>query len=159
MKWIESTGGPFILLSDALSTQWRGCEGDYERACAIADWLGVLKVGTREALVVNDEPMPTAKFIGANYCLLVRWSCASDEQTVLRHLEHAGHLAFPVPSVVVDFGSRFVVLFDSSESGSDVGSEESLRLELPSARCALNTLDWRPDRDTRLILHSFSPVE
>lgn len=159
MKWIESTGGPFILLSDALLTQWRGCDGDYERACEIEDWLGVLGVGSREALVVNDEPMPTSTCLGPDSCLLVRWSCAPDERTVLRHLEQAGELALPAPSVVVDFGNSSVVLFDSSAAGSDLASAESLRIELPAARCAVRTLDWRPDEDTRLILHSLSPSE
>lgn len=158
MKWLQSTGGPLVLMAQDLLPHWRGCDGDYDRACGVCDWLGVLDVGDGQALVLGDEPMQTAGWFQAPCWLLVRWSCAPDEATVVRHLERVNQLKFPATGTEVDFGSRLAVLFDSSACASDLRDDEVLRLELPASKCVVRTLDWRADNDTRLILHSFQPA-
>ncbi len=159
MKWIQSTGGPLILMARDLVPRWRGCDGDYERACEIEGWLGVLEVEGGQALVLNDDPMETAALATKDSLLMVRWCYAQSEDAVLRHLERANEVDFPVPDLTVDFGSRSVVLIDASASGSDLQGEKVLRLELPAAKCEVRTLDWEPDDATNLILHSLVPAE
>lgn len=47
LKWIDSYGGPFLLLEERLLDQWRGVhvqnsevlESDYDRACNIEGGL------------------------------------------------------------------------------------------------------------------------
>lgn len=36
MIWAESVGGPLAVVETSALGEWTGCEGDYERACAIA---------------------------------------------------------------------------------------------------------------------------
>lgn len=156
MKWIQSTGGPLLLMADALLPSWRGTEQDYARACGIDDWLGVLSVGSGNALVLGDEPMQTTAWQEDNRCLLVRWSYAQDESIVVKHLMTADQLEFSGPGTMIDFGSRSVTLFDSSAAGSDLHDEETLRIKLPAQTCEISTLNWKPDQHTRLILHLMS---
>lgn len=153
MKWIQSTGGPFVLISNELLDRWSGYYGDYDRACGIQDWLGVLDVGSGQALVLNDEPMQTTAWSAGDRTLLVRWHHATSEEAVVGQLERMISLDFPEPSIVVDFGSRSVVLCDSAVPGVDVDEDEILRLDLASARNEARTLDLVLDEETRLILH------
>ncbi len=159
MKWIDSRGGPLILLASNQLLHWNGIDGDYDRACAVDGWIGVLSVGAGQALVLNDEPLSTTQWLVAGRQLLVCCGYARDELSVAQHLERAGTLDFPHPSTVVDFGHRSVVLFDAVVTGSELDDEEVLRMKLPNQRCEVRTLDWKPDEETWLILHSLEPVE
>jgi hypothetical protein len=49
---------------------------DYGRACGVDDYLGVLKVGPGECLVLADEPMQTTIFPTNADALIVRWMYA-----------------------------------------------------------------------------------
>jgi hypothetical protein len=61
LKWIESDGGPLVLMSRELLPYWGGYDQfdldpldpahDYGRACSVNDYLGVLPVGPGDALV------------------------------------------------------------------------------------------------------------
>lgn len=82
MKWIESNGGPLVLLDEHLLELWKGVGDaewspgsgtDYDRACSIEGYLGRLKVSDGEALVLGDEPMPTCALAGDFGAVLVRW--------------------------------------------------------------------------------------
>ena len=159
MKWIYSRGGPLILMANDLLPYWDGgAGGDYWRACDVTDWLGVLDVGSGQALVVTGGPMETAHWLQGDCWLLVRWSCAPDEAAVTRHLERVPRLEFPAQALTVDFGSRSAVLFDSVASASRLEGEETLELELPHQTCEICTLDWKANEETNLILHSFKPA-
>ncbi|MCQ8773070.1 Imm21 family immunity protein [Streptomyces telluris] len=65
---MESLGGPLIAVPVSLLAEWGGCSEnwgeesspveDYDRACAVEGWAGLLDVGRRggQALVLADEP-------------------------------------------------------------------------------------------------------
>jgi len=62
--WVSSSGGPLLLLPVTHLAEWQGTEAaivpylrgeddrpsDYERACAVDDYTGVIPVGSSEAL-------------------------------------------------------------------------------------------------------------
>src|SRR5689334_17973405 len=96
MQWVESAGGPLIVVPLELAQSWRGIEAvpgdpvtDYDRACDVDDYLGVLEVGPGRGLVLGDEPMRTAFVPSADGGILVRWGYAPSEDAVLRVLETA----------------------------------------------------------------------
>lgn len=80
MQWIESYGGPLLLLPSELFTEWRGVltefdhygydwpypdppppeESDYDGACAMEGHIGLISVGDGQAVVLSDKPMSTA---------------------------------------------------------------------------------------------------
>ena len=85
--WVSSNGGPLLCLPVAHLAKWQGTEAaaaqdpsdadaptsDYERACAVADYTGVIPVGSGEGLVLGDEPNDTTWVALARGGILVRW--------------------------------------------------------------------------------------
>ncbi|WP_329467909.1 Imm21 family immunity protein [Streptomyces sp. NBC_01431] len=65
--WVESLAGPLIVVPVSVLAEWGGCSEnwgeepgsveDYDRACAVEDWAGLLDVGSNgaQALVLADE--------------------------------------------------------------------------------------------------------
>jgi hypothetical protein len=105
MRWVDTTGGPFVAIEARLITTWRGAIGypapgtDYGRACEVADYLGVVPVGDGSALVLGDEPMATAWWPDQRWGsgLIVRWMYAPDETAVVQHLTALSEAAFVEP--------------------------------------------------------------
>ncbi|MDX3771767.1 MULTISPECIES: Imm21 family immunity protein [unclassified Streptomyces] len=61
LTWLETEGGPFIVVPRSALVHWLGTEGDYDRACEVMDLVGVLALPDgAEALVLGDEPLSTA---------------------------------------------------------------------------------------------------
>ena len=71
LNWIETTGGPHVLLPEELAPFWRGVEGwfdhldptdrsDYARACRVEDWLGLIPCHSGSALVFSGDVGPIA---------------------------------------------------------------------------------------------------
>ncbi|MFG3182139.1 Imm21 family immunity protein [Streptomyces nigra] len=68
--WVESMGGPLIVIPASVVAAWRGCTesgvmaggatvpDDYDRACEVDDLAGVITVGENgaQALVLAGEP-------------------------------------------------------------------------------------------------------
>src|SRR5262245_42817643 len=100
--WLESTGGPLLLLPESLVHEWSGSvamtavdiinlsrwwendrplRGDYTRARAGTGLVGLVSVGSGQGLVLHDEPLPTtwrgtrARQAG----VLIRWGYAESE--------------------------------------------------------------------------------
>ncbi len=79
-----SSGGPLVLLQASSASTWRGVIGaDYDDACAVTGYAGVLRKERRDILVLGDEPMSTAHLTVAGEHVLVRWICGPDKQAVL----------------------------------------------------------------------------
>jgi hypothetical protein len=174
LNWVESAGGPLLVVPEDLVAFWEGIrqppsfrvveaefrwtEGgtatDYDRACDIQDYVGVIPVGPGQAIVLADEPLPTTWISGpdnpAGY--IVRWVHAPDDESVLRALQELpiGAPWFPGPEFRHD-GGRLVV-FDSAAPGDDQAVSR-LVLELPGGDYELETLRYQPDEDVRLLIH------
>jgi Immunity protein 21 len=69
-KWLDTLGGPHLLIAEELLQQWRGSVGwhggdrsdksDYARACSIDTWLGEISSGLGAALVLAGDVGPIA---------------------------------------------------------------------------------------------------
>ncbi len=81
LLWMESGGGPLLLVPGEYLPFWGGIDPptdgrqivahfryggddapatDYDRACDVDDYLGVIEVGSGCGVVLGDEPLPTA---------------------------------------------------------------------------------------------------
>src|SRR5689334_6022814 len=63
MRWIASAGGPLVLLPKLLQPRWQGTGGvpsDYEVACGVEGYAGVIEKAGWRILVLGDEPLQTA---------------------------------------------------------------------------------------------------
>lgn len=180
MTWVGTDGGPLIAIPAEIASHWRGGEGvnfppqdldrwwenldlsgsDYGRACGINDYLGTLEVGPGRALILNDEPMPTAFLPNAGGGIVVRWMYAEDEGAVRRVVRSIPESIWePTPHTIV-VAREGVLVFDSAYPGDDLptspGEEATapwLRLGLPPGPYHVDTADYSPDESTRLILH------
>jgi hypothetical protein len=172
LKWISSQGGPLILMEKRLVSNWWGSVNrasnewtavkdqltDYDRACAIEDYLGCIDIGPGKGLVLDDEPMQTTwlPFPKEQGGMFVRWQWAPDEASVIKtlgelqeELWHSTNLSFWVNDGVL-------LLFDAACPGSDIDS--SLTIELVAGRYFIDSAAAQPDEETSLILHRLRPT-
>lgn len=94
--WIDTEGGPFLLIANRSLSSWRGTEGwafethgedasDYSRACNISDWIGPIRCGEDTAYVLGGDIGPvswiTTDELDGGY--LVQWLGVDDETEIL----------------------------------------------------------------------------
>ncbi|WP_327234770.1 immunity 21 family protein [Streptomyces sp. NBC_01317] len=161
LRWIESSGGPFVVLPASRLTHWLGSNGsDYEAACEVEEYLGLVRVGAPEleatGLVVADEPLP-AVYIPDLKCVL-QWQYAPSESALVSAARRSieGVLDWQV-GPVFDIRDR-VVMFDAAASGETLEASEMLELPLPPGKYECFTADYSEGRDTAGRLHQFRPV-
>lgn len=95
-EWIDTDGGPFLLLTEKSLPSWRGTEGwtfethgedasDYSRACDTSDWIGPIRFGEHMGYVLGGDIGPvswiTPKDLDGGY--LVQWLGVDDEAEIL----------------------------------------------------------------------------
>src|SRR5947209_6469559 len=90
MNWIESAGGPLILIPRAVLGQWGGASlqtpmvgDDYGRACAVRDYLGKIPVSDSFALVLGDTPDRNTVLEIEPGTAILRWGYADSEEQIL----------------------------------------------------------------------------
>ncbi len=165
-KWIESDGGPLILLEKSSSNLWSGHSQtdrslnitDYDRACQIEDYLGLLDVGNSKALVLNDEPLSTAYWkINSEIIVLVRWVYAREESEIPDILTQAPEIdTWENTGIKITFSTEALILFDSAYKIDEV--KNALFFQLSKGEYTLKTLLFEPNNEVSLILHSLKRV-
>ena len=95
-EWIDTEGGPFLLLPERSLPSWRGTEGwtvethgedasDYSRACNISAWIGPIRYGEDTGYVLGGDIGPvswiTTKELEGGY--FVQWIGVDDEAEIL----------------------------------------------------------------------------
>ena len=130
MKWIESSGGPLILCSSKNITYWGGAgrssdafQSDYQLACAVNKYIGVVSIGSGEALVLGDEPNLTS-FIECRpgYYLLARIIYADKYPRVSEIIEISKNTEFDQSAFHFEMDYNEAVLFDATEIGDELFS-------------------------------------
>ncbi|MBM7773446.1 hypothetical protein JOD54_003650 [Actinokineospora baliensis] len=134
--WVESMGGPLIVIPVSALAAWRGCTetgvmvgdatapDDYDRACALDGLAGVLAVGETgsQALVLADEPATTCYL--PEHRAFLRWLAADSEAGLIAAAET---ILANSATEWVDCGTWVsdgpAVLMDSAEAGSGLDVE------------------------------------
>jgi len=159
--WIESGGGPLVVLEGRLLDAWQGTGlhwdpgsgSDYDRACEVTDWVGVLAVRDGQALILGADPTPTCIREAPSGVLLVRWIHAPQGWRPPDARDLLGESwSEPLAWLVGD--SRQVIQ-DSAYPGGD-GSTEQLVMSLAPGRYLVETAEYSPDPEVRMILHRIS---
>lgn len=145
LHWVESAGGPLILVSRAQLGAWGGDDRpergptDYARAASIGGNSGAIPVGGADALVLSGEPLPTAwwqpDMVSAG--MFVRWIAAYRELDVLRTLSQLLGEAFQPSAVTLSLRQSEYLLFDAAMPGDDILT--------PSAAVTIEPGDYRVD--------------
>lgn len=163
VKWINSTGGPLVCGAPAACRVWSGINrqddqtiSDYERACSIYGYIGVLSSGFEYMLVLGDEPHQSCLATGSQGEVVVcRWVSAR----IGFHLsELFDNLAGPLRQLSdpVEFSLREdrLFLFDPSANGA-VGMAEGSSIDVFQGRYWVTTEQFKIAGQYNFILHRF----
>jgi len=159
MRWISSSGGPLILLPRVAASLWRGVgddsqlPSDYDAACAIEDFTGIVRKNGHDILVLDDEPMQTCFVEHEAAPLLVRWMYAPDEEAVLTSLGTLGLEANPEETVKCGFSSGDLLLLDAAYDGRD--PIETLPVSIDPGEYNILTFIHKPSPEVALVIHRF----
>jgi hypothetical protein len=186
LKWVVSGGGPLLLLEKSLIIEWKGVEltdeddnndslhagaytegadelDDYERACKVNGYIGIISVGLGVGLVLGDAPLPTTwqPYQNGDGGLIIRWEYASDESSVIRSLSQLSNGSFVAEGFNFEVFSGNLLLFDTAYSGEDLDcleKEDILEVQLSKGIYNVETASYKPDVETSLILHRLSKI-
>ena len=161
-EWINSLGGPLILIPHEELVTWQGIDGssesgkssDYERAGEVEDELGIIKCGSQQAFVLGDEPHSTAWVAQNDGGILVRWVYGETHAAVIA--------AVNTPSLIDTLGDtdleldatecRRWHLFDSGAPSYDLRGERSI-LDFEAGRYQIKSGYIDDGPEVRLLLH------
>jgi hypothetical protein len=160
LNWIDSDGGPLILMEKEVFPSWNGDvevkqhDTDYDRACNVEDYVGVIEVQPLRAIVFGDEPMRTTWWqIGEYEGIVVRWMYASDEESVIKALITMHDIKWEDSEIEISFPNGNLILFDSVYSYDEV--EDSLSIQIKSGVYKIQTSSYQPNEHISLVLHRF----
>ncbi|WP_405797926.1 Imm21 family immunity protein [Streptomyces sp. NBC_01506] len=154
VEWVESSGGPLVMVPAGALPSWLGSdsdeqETDYDRACEVDGWVGLIAVGSEVALVLGGEPASTAFLPGPG--LFVRWCAGESEAEFLESIGPALDAAAWEPEIYWDL-SGAVLLFDPVWSGRELAGQDQARVDLESGRYAVSWAYVEPDPLTSSVL-------
>ena len=158
MRWVESEGGPLVVVPAPALDRWRGAAsefdagdmdtwGDYGRACQIDGYAGTVDLGGDQALVLGDEPAATTYLPERR--LFVRWIYAPDEAAVARLVPVAVQEADWTDSGSWTTGGP-ALLFDAAFAGGEI--EQHLVVEVAPGSYAVRVAYVEPEKGTALVL-------
>ncbi|MEU4029111.1 immunity 21 family protein [Streptomyces anulatus] len=177
--WVESMGGPLIVVPVSALEAWRGCTetgvmvgdatapDDYDRACAVDGPAGVIAVGENgaQALVLADEPA-TSCFLSEHRAFL-RWLAADSEAG----LKAAAGAVLADPATEWEECGTWssdgpATLMDSAEAGSALDTEypgggkpSQASVALPAGRWRVRATHTKADEENGVGLVQMLPIE
>jgi len=182
LRWLESNGGPLLLVPGEHLPSWEGTEPpsdgrqidaqfrwngqdapatDYDRACDVQGYLGLLDIGAGQGIVLGDEPLGTAwqasavagESDDATSGILIRWVYATSEAEVMEALTHVPETAWRDDGLLLSVGREPLYLLDAAYAGSELEGDNHLTIELLPGRYSMATAEYEPDSHTSLLLH------
>ena len=157
LSWIESTGGPLIVVPRMTLARWGGAfaadgaPSDYQRACAVSDELGVIRHEGADVLVLGDEPHRTTYLEDGDLKCLVRWVAAVSEESLLEMVRQKVGEPHGEPRVCFSTSDEQLFLIDSSDRGAELHSP-SLSIYLAAGKYVVDTLRLR-SVDVQVLIH------
>ncbi|MET8261772.1 Imm21 family immunity protein [Micromonospora sp. NPDC005205] len=156
LPWVDSGGGPLIVVPTTALGQWKGASdddddswGDYDRACRVDGYVGVLDVGAAQALVLADEPASTTYLPDRR--IFVRWLYADSEAEVVRLVPRAVEIA-DWEDAGTWTTSGPAELFDSAYTDDGLEHTTHLTVDLARGTYLIRTALVQPDERTALML-------
>ena len=176
LPWVYTCGGPHLVIPERYASDWEGCfvpshgrvvqakfrcnpEGpatDYDRACDVGGWLGVIPVGSGEALVLHGDHTPATYYRRSQAHFLLRWHYAYSETELLDHF-HDVQARLPVEETVTfrHPGGKLYLMDSVDLPGRWLVEHEEF--ELPKGHYRVLTSHSETER-TYIIVHEFKWV-
>ncbi|MEU0085627.1 Imm21 family immunity protein [Streptomyces sp. NPDC006274] len=156
LTWVESEGGPMIVVEESLRHLWGGyTNSDYENACEVEGYAGLVTFGEpsvlRTGLAINDIPAPTAFM--EEFGSIVQWiASSSDARFVEVVREGIEFVDTWVDGPVMQVNGP-VAVFDAALPGTEARADELLLVEIEPAVYRLRTADIESDTGTCARVH------
>jgi hypothetical protein len=162
--WLDTDAGYLILMPAAVRVEWSGIEPprdgrevvarfrsngpddpatDYDRACDVDDYIGILDVASSWGIVLGQEPMPTTWQSLRDGSVLIARLYTSEIGTPSR-LPDTGSLEWTTVGFIDSDGTP-AVLFDSTEVGWEEPVFPSLDIAVPAGRYAVEHATFSND--------------
>lgn len=145
LRFVDSEGGPLVMLPAALVPRWTGATGtadDYERACAVRKNL--FAYGGRDALALA-EPTATAFLATKDGGVLVRWLGADAAVDLLATLPHVKK--WKRSKETLDIAGP-MVLFGAERAGKRLPKTARCEIDLKKGTYALDMAELEGKTDT-----------
>ncbi|WP_063825953.1 Imm21 family immunity protein [Paraburkholderia caribensis] len=161
--WLNSTGGPLIVMEEARANLWSGTSGmpsgalsDYDIACKTADYAASLSVHGTDVLVLGDEPLQTMVATTADIRLIVRWKWADSDADVRSAIERFDfNAATPIERMNIRWSDTPLVMFDAADV---FNAAECLRFSAWIGMNTVTTFIHEPTVSTSLLIHAIAPT-
>ena len=158
LNYIETEGGPFILLPMELKKSWNGTgdedEGtpnDYEKAEKLVTKNGVVPLKGGEALILGNAEV-TAYWALDGGGVFIQRIMGDDDAEVTAVVEKAlGAPGWKKLDFTFDPGKGKLALFDSAYSYEDSDEDERLKIALAPGKYAVETSTAKA-KDVELLL-------
>lgn len=141
----------YLSVSDSAVT-------DYERACAVSDYLGNINVASRSGVVLGEQPYSTTWWQSSelHHGLIVRLVCAENEAAVIKALTTLSNRNWERTDVEFEVTKGRLLLFDSAAPANKI--ETFILIQIPQGSYVAETLHYNLNNDTSLILHTDSSL-
>lgn len=183
LKWIESGGGPLVLMDESSVKLWSGVldsrayaenklvdaedfmdaeQADYGKACLVEDYLGLVDVEEAQALVLNDEPLPTTVLPPIDGVTVIARAVYGENFEKVD--EYLGKLPLADITDWQEFGifrvlGENLVMFDAAAYAIILREPDYLAINIPMGAYFLSTAMYEPDEHTQLVLHKLERID
>ncbi len=162
LTWVESLGGPLLILPENLYGYWNGQDSekndvsDYLRACDANDYLELIEVGEKFGLVLGGDPCPTTIFKSpiTNHLIVARWIWAETDESAQKTLFSANFINCAGEDLNFDITSPKLFLLDPVYSCKEKHGI-LLEQEIDIGKYVIRTFDFKPDANTWFVIHIF----
>lgn len=187
LRWMQSGGGPLLLVPGEYLPSWEGIDPpsdeqqiearfrwngqdmsptDYDRACDVERWLGLIDIGVGQGLVLGGEPLGTAwqasipspESDNKAGGILIRWVYANNEADVIDAIEHVSEVTWQDDGMVLCVGREPLYLLDAAYAGRQLEGDDYLTIHLSAGKYSIATAEYEPDRRTSLLVHRLTLI-
>lgn len=164
VEWFTASDSVPLVIPESLLNDWRGAEPsspgiashDLERAFAVEGWIGVIEVGSGQALVLNDIPTNAAFFVRDGSVCILRWLCADSVNDLMALVESDVPVSEDSPPVAFTHPGGRLCLIGAADCGSELAYQPSA-VGLDAGRYSVTTCRMKKPR-TEVLIHRFNHV-
>ncbi len=159
IQWVNSDGGPLILIPKIKKNIWQGDldPNHYNAACMEKDYLSILNIKNTSVIILGDEPLPTFSITENNALFIMRnyWINDEDylEKDITNIINKYEKLLILETSYIQSYEKEWV-MFDSAYNFTN--AQEKVSIILPDSNCKIYTCKYE-ESNASFLLHIFLP--
>jgi len=161
IEWFETEDPAVLVIPQSFLSSWLGAEPfapgvpsqDWERAAAVSGWLGAIRVGSGQALVLNDLPTNAGFSERDGTLSILRWLCADSANDLLALVESGACPSEAAAPVSFVHPGGALCLIGAGDHGPELGYQPPVT-ELATGRYSVTSSILKKPR-TEVLIHRF----